>query len=142
MKAINKDVIPVSDIMTTHPHTLDIGDSLELARAKFEKQKIRHLPVVQGDKLLGILSLTDILRLSFGTKFGPNQYDADEAIFEMLSIDQVMKHKPRTVSPTNTLREVGEILSKEEFHALPVVDGDRLVGIVTTTDVIRYLLEH
>lgn len=142
MEAINKDLIPVSEIMTIHPHTLDLNDSLDFARDKFEKLKVRHLPVVENENLIGILSLTDILRLSFGTKFGSAQYEADEAIFEMLSIDQVMKHKPRTVSPKNSLREVGEILSKEEFHALPVVDGDKLVGIVTTTDVIRYLLEH
>lgn len=142
MEAINKDVIPVSEIMTEHPHTLELKDSLDFARDKFEKLNVRHLPVVENEKLLGILSLTDILRLSFGTKFGATQYEADEAIFEMLSIDQVMKHKPKTVSPGNTLREVGEILSSEEFHALPVVDEDKLVGIVTTTDVIKYLLEH
>ena len=142
MEALNKDVIPVSEIMTSHPHTLCLNDSLEDARDMFEKLKLRHIPVVRGDKLLGILSLTDILRLSFGTKFGATQYDADEAIFEMLSIDQVMNHSPKTVASSHTLREVGEILSKEEFHALPVVDGDNLVGIVTTTDVIKYLLEH
>jgi CBS domain-containing protein len=142
MEAINKDLIPVSEIMTIHPHTLSLNDSLDFARDKFEKLKVRHLPVVKNEKLMGILSLTDILRLSFGTKFGSAQYDADEAIFEMLSIDQVMKHKPKTVSPKNSLREVGEILSREEFHALPVVDADKLVGIVTTTDVIKYLLEH
>ena len=142
MEAINKDVIPVAEIMTAHPHTLDVNDTLEHAKKKFEKLKLRHLPVVDGEKLVGILSLTDILRLSFGDKFGANQYEADEAIFEMLSIDQVMNHNPRTISSNNSLREVGEVLSKEEFHALPVVDNDRLVGIVTTTDVIRYLLEH
>jgi CBS domain-containing membrane protein len=142
MKIINKDEIPVAEIMTAHPHTLDIEDSLESARKKFEKLKLRHLPVVNGDKLMGILSLTDILRLSFGSNFGTNQYEADEAIFEMLSIDQVMKHNPKTISSKNSLREVGEILSKEEFHALPVVDNEKLVGIITTTDVIRYLLDH
>ena len=142
MEAINKDMIPVSEIMTDHPHTLDINDTLDFARDKFDKLKVRHLPVVEGEKLVGILSLTDILRLSFGAKFGANQYEADEAIFEMLSIDQVMNHNPKTVTSTNSLREVGEILSREEFHALPVVDDENLVGIVTTTDVIKYLLEH
>ena len=142
MKVLNKDVIPVAEIMTTHPHTLSLHDSLEDAREMFEKLKLRHVPVVSGEKLLGILSLTDILRLSFGTKFGATQYEADEAIFEMLSIDQVMKHNPKTVKSTNSLREVAEILSKHEFHALPVVDNEKLVGIVTTTDVIKYLLDH
>jgi CBS domain-containing protein len=55
-----------------------------------------------------------------------------------------MSHKPRVVRSNETIRHVAEILSKEEFHALPVVDPkdkSTLVGIVTTTDVIRYMLE-
>ena len=135
-------MIQVAEIMTAHPHTIEINESLEVARKKFEKLKLRHLPVVDREKLVGILSLTDILRLSFGDKFGANQYEADDAIFEMLTIDQVMNHNPKTVTSKNSLREVGEILSKVEFHALPVVDENKLVGIVTTTDVIKYLLEH
>ena len=142
MEATKKDVIPVSEIMTEHPHTLSLDDTLDDARKMFDNYRLRHLPVVEGEKLLGILSLTDILRMSFGTKFGPTQYEADEAIFEMLTIDQVMKHKPKTVQSTDSLRQVAEILSEHEFHALPVVKGDKLVGIVTTTDVIKYLLDH
>jgi CBS domain-containing protein len=46
------------------------------------------------------------------------------------------------VSPDATIKEVAEILSRKEFHALPVVDNNKLVGIVTTTDLINYLLEQ
>ncbi len=128
--------------MTRDIHTLSLDDNLYDARTKFDKYKVRHLPVVEGNKLLGILSLTDILRMSFGDKFGSSQYEADEAIFEMLTIDQVMKHNPKTVTSENTIADAAEILAHEEFHALPVVDGEILVGIVTTTDVIRFLLEN
>ena len=128
--------------MTRDIHTLSLDDNLYDARTKFDKYKVRHLPVVEGNKLLGILSLTDILRMSFGDKFGSSQYETDEAIFEMLTIDQVMKHNPKTVTSENTIADAAEILAHEEFHALPVVDGEILVGIVTTTDVIRFLLEN
>ncbi len=104
--------------------------------------RLRHFPVVDGNHLLGILSLTDILRLSFGKNFGSGQLEADEAIFEMLSIDQVMKHNPITVNSENSIEEVADILANEEFHALPVVDDGILTGIVTTTDVIRFLLDQ
>jgi CBS domain-containing protein len=63
----------------------------------------------------------------------------------MLTIGQVMSHKPRVVKSNDTIKTVAEILSNEEFHALPVVDEKDesvLVGIVTTTDVIKYLLEQ
>jgi CBS domain-containing protein len=56
-----------------------------------------------------------------------------------------MSHKPRVVKDADTIKSVAEILSKEEFHALPVVqeqDESQLAGIVTTTDVIKYLLEQ
>ena len=70
------------------------------------------------------------------------QFDADEAIFDMLSIDQVMKHDPVTITSETRVEEVAEILAGEEFHALPVVDNGDLKGIVTTTDVIRFLLDR
>jgi CBS domain-containing protein len=63
----------------------------------------------------------------------------------MLTIPQVMSHKPRVVKESDTIKQVAEVLASEEFHALPVVkDNDEsvLAGIVTTTDVIRYMLEQ
>ena len=47
-----------------------------------------------------------------------------------------------TISSTSTIKEVAQILAKQEFHALPIVDNSKLVGIVTTTDLINYLLEQ
>ncbi len=60
----------------------------------------------------------------------------------MLLIDRVMKHTPETVGSKSTITEAAEILTHEEFHALPIVDNDKLMGNVTTTDVIRFLLDH
>ncbi|MBT8303071.1 MAG: CBS domain-containing protein, partial [Bacteroidia bacterium] len=54
----------------------------------------------------------------------------------------VMAKNLISVNSETTIKEVAEILSKREFHALPVVDGENLVGIVTTTDLINYLLEQ
>lgn len=133
---------PVSHIMTKELHKLNLTDGLFKAKELFEKHNLRHLPVVNGEGLAGIISLTDILRISFGSNFGDDQKGVDTAIYEMLSVDQVMKHNPHTVSSVTPIKEVAEILSREEFHALPVVDQDQLVGIVTTTDVIKYLINQ
>ena len=131
---------PVSHIMTTDLVTVNVNTSLSDASRMFPKHNVRHLPVVSGDELIGMLSYTDIMRISFGGNF--DQDNADEAIFDMLSINQVMKSKVQTVSSHDSIREVAEILAKVEFHALPVVDDGKLVGIVTTTDLIRFLLEQ
>lgn len=131
---------PVADIMTTDVYTADVDkDTLFDVKDLMLNKGLRHVPVVHGKKLVGIISKTDIDRLIFSRMFEEEE-DADEAVLEMLRISQVMTHKPKVVQADTTVRKVAEILAKEEFHALPVVDGDKLVGIVTTTDVIKYML--
>ncbi|MFZ1809166.1 MAG: CBS domain-containing protein [Cyclobacteriaceae bacterium] len=135
---------PVSHIMTENVLTVDVGTNLKEVKGLINHQHIRHVPVVKGKQLVGIISKTDINRLSFSGLF-EDQGDADEAILEMLNISQVMTHKPIVVKSTDSIKEVAEIFSSSEFHALPVVNKDdptQLEGIVTTTDVIRYMLEQ
>jgi CBS domain-containing protein len=60
----------------------------------------------------------------------------------MFTVRQVMAKEIVVISPTCTIRDTASILSKNEFHALPVCEGELLVGIVTTTDVIKYFLEQ
>lgn len=126
--------------MTTDVFTADVDkDTLFDVKDLILSKNLRHVPVVRGKKLVGIISKTDIDRLIFSRVF-EDEEDADEAVLEMLKIEQVMTHSPKVVSPDATVREVAEILAHEEFHALPVTEGNRLVGIVTTTDVIKYML--
>ena len=128
-----------SDVYTVNATTDTLYDAQEL----MTKYHIRHVPIVSGEQLTGIISLTDIKRISFGANLGGNQQAVDHAMFEMLTIDQVMKHEPRTVTPETSIKEVAEQLAVEEFHALPVVDeNNQLKGIVTTTDMVQYLIDQ
>ena len=131
----------VANVMTKDVLTINVNDSLHNANNLFNSKKLRHLPVVANDHLVGILSQTDILRISFGNTFG-EQNGGDEAIFEMLSINQVMKHSPTTVTSNDTLKDAAQILAEKEFHALPVVDDEKLVGIITTTDLLNYFISE
>lgn len=132
----------ISNIMSTNLITIGTHNTLFDAEKLFKQHKIRHIPVVDNKKIIGILSLTDLLRLSFVDTYGEDDSQVDNAIYDMLGIEQVMVSNPVHVAPTKTIKEVAEILSKQEFHALPVVDGGKLVGIVTTTDLLNYLLEQ
>lgn len=135
---------PVSSIMTKNVVSIQLEDSLAEAHRLIRKHHIRHLPVVHRQQLVGILSKTDLNRLTFSGLFA-GEGETDEAVFDMLNIKQVMSNKPRAVKESDTIKQVAEILSKEEFHALPVVSADddsKLAGIVTTTDVIKYMLEQ
>jgi len=131
---------PVSTIMTSNVKTVDINDSLYDAKSIMLRKKIRHLPVLNKTKLVGILSLTDIMRLSFGQVF-VGQEDTDQAMMDMLNIEQIMREHPRTVDEKMTIEDVAKIFATEEFHALPVVGLKGLVGIITTTDLIKYFLK-
>lgn len=133
---------PISIIMTAPVITLKKQDSLEKAELLFKKHHIRHIPVVTGSVVVGMLSYTDLLRLSFADVTDNEDNDADAMVYNMFTIKQVMKQKIITVSSSHSIKEVAEILASKEFHALPVVDNNKLVGIVTTTDLIKYLLQQ
>jgi len=131
--------MPVSKIMTTEILSVNITQSLREVDAIIKDQHIRHVPVVSGDKVIGMLSKTDLQKISF-----VNTIDGDgltTAMYENLSIDQVMTKDITTVNQDDTILDVATILSKNEFHALPVTDGENLVGIVTTTDLVKFLID-
>ena len=132
---------PISHIMTKSVETVNEKDDLKKVVEKLKKHAIRHIPIVRGKDVVGIISRTDINRLTFGALF-EGQEGADEAILDMLTIAQVMTSKPKTISSDTIIRDSAEIFVKEEFHALPVVDNGELKGIVTTTDILRYFLEQ
>jgi CBS domain-containing protein len=137
-----KKLVPVSTIMTKNVIKLNLTDDLTKAEMLFKKHHIRHIPVVNSNKIIGMLSYTDLLRISFVDAVDDEDEVVDVTVYNMFTVEQVMAKKLVTVSPETTIKEVAEILSSREFHALPVVEGDLLVGIVTTTDIIKYLLKQ
>lgn len=137
-----KKQVPVSTIMTKNVIKLNLTDDLTKAEMLFKKHHIRHIPVVNSNKIIGMLSYTDLLRISFVDAVDDDDEVVDVTVYNMFTVEQVMAKKLVTVAPETTIKEVAEILSKREFHALPVVEGDLLVGIVTTTDIIKYLLKQ
>ncbi|RRQ47937.1 CBS domain-containing protein [Maribacter algicola] len=128
--------------MTKKIITLNSNDQLETAERLFKENHIRHIPVVEGDRIIGMLSLTDLLRISFADGAYEEDADVETIVYNMFTISQVMAKNLKSISSDTTIKEVAEILAHNEFHALPVVDGEKLVGIVTTTDLIKYLLEQ
>ncbi len=131
---------PISVLMTEQVHALDIESNLYDVQELMETKKVRHLPVLKHGKLVGIISKTDIKRLSFNQAVGSGE--GDSAIFDMLTLDQVMNHDVQSVESIETIERVARKFARSEYHALPVVSDGNLVGIVTTTDMIKFLLEQ
>ena len=131
---------PVSQILSDQLISVNTTQKLKEVDAIIEENNIRHVPVVSGDKVIGLISKTDLERVSFvntidGSDLGTSMYD-------VLSIEQVMSKNLKTVQENDTIHDVAEILAKNEFHALPVLEGDKLKGIVTSTDLIQYLIDQ
>lgn len=135
---------PVSKIMSTGLITLHHGDPVSKARKLIQEHGVHHIPVVSGHELVGLVSASDILRVSFGEAFGADQRAVDATLDHTMSIEQLMVKDPRTLRRDASVRDAAEVLSKGEFHSIPIVDSDQktLVGMVTSTDLIRYLLEQ
>ena len=132
---------PVSDIMSKNIIALDREDDLQRAEMLFKTHHIRHIPVVSEEYIIGMLSYTDLLRISFAD-VSEDEKDVGTIIYNMFTIEQVMTKNLVSVSSQTTIKEVAEILADNEFHALPVVDDNQLVGIVTTTDLIKYMIQQ
>ena len=132
----------VRHIMATEPIVLHLNDGLGEAEKLFKKNRVRHLPVVSGAKIVGILSMTDLARISFVDSYDPHDFTIDTSVYSLFTLEQIMVRKPTCIPDKATIKEVAEIFLDVDFHALPVVDDkNELQGIVTTPDLIKYLVE-
>ncbi|WP_109830561.1 CBS domain-containing protein [Reichenbachiella versicolor] len=132
---------PVSTIMVIDLITVEVTDSLKDVANVFGNIKIRHIPVMAGDTLVGIVSQSDVARMKH---FCQVLESGDRELFDELnavSVKSLMK-TPKTISKDQSIRELVEILAVNHFHALPVVHDHRLVGIVTSTDIMKYALKN
>ena len=128
--------------MSTQLVTVHHGDPVSNARKLMQVTGVHHIPVVSGDNLVGIISWSDILNLSFGQAFGADERAVDAVLDHSVTLEQVMKKNPVTLGHDGYVRQAAELLAKGEFHSLPIVSGAKLVGIVTSTDLIKYLLSQ
>lgn len=139
---IMKQKVPVSTIMTKNVVKLNLSDDLTKAESLFKKYHIRHIPVVYSNRIVGMLSYTDLLRISFADAIDEDEDVVDTTVYNMFTVEQVMAKKIVAITPETTIKEAAQILATKEFHALPVCEGELLVGIVTTTDLIKYLIDQ
>jgi CBS domain-containing membrane protein len=126
-----------ADVMTTNLATLEVGEKLDLAEDIMHVGRIRHMPVVDGKKLVGIVSVRDLLAasLSKAMDFEPTHR---RAFLRSVSVDEAMTRDPMTVTQDTPLVVLAERMCEQKIGCLPVVDADqRLVGIVTETDLVR-----
>jgi CBS domain-containing protein len=132
----------VTKIMSRNLITVHHGDPVSKVRQLIREHGVHHVPVVNGDQLAGIISYSDVLRVSYGDTFNADDRAVDAALDHTMTIEQLMAKDVTVLSEQSTIREAAEILAQGRFHSLPVVNGGKLVGLVTSSDLIRYLVEQ
>ncbi|WP_298499452.1 CBS domain-containing protein [uncultured Algibacter sp.] len=135
-----KSHVPVSTIMTKNIIAITTEEDLERVEDLFNRYRIRHIPVVSNDIIVGMLSYTDLMRISYAESSEESK-SVDSVVFNSFTIEQVMVKDVVTVTSDTSIKDVAKILAKNEFHALPIVDDGNLIGIVTSTDLLNYLVK-
>ncbi len=137
-----KVAITVADIMTKRVIYLREEDNLTIISEGMERYNLRHLPVVSEDKLIGIISHRDLLRLAVSSIEAntPEGKARQETLNENTFVATVMTRNPVTVTPNTPIWGAARIIVDSKFGCLPVIDEDcRLVGIVTEHDFLKTL---
>lgn len=130
----------VKDIMVQDVATLDIGDELSLANDIMKLGRIRHLPVVEGKKLVGILSERDLFRSSLVEALGHEPAKTRD-VMKAVKIKDIMIQKLVTIGPEADIKEAVQLMLHHKIGCVPVVRGGELLGLITETDVLMLFLK-
>ena len=141
-KRIMKKNESITKIMSKDPVSISRNATISAARKALEDNGIHHLPVTDGDRLVGIITSSDLLRVSFGEFGNQDARSLDAMLDHTYSISDLMIAQPVTIGTGQSVRDAAAVLAKSGFHSLPVVDDESLVGIVTSSDLIQYLLDQ
>jgi acetoin utilization protein AcuB len=128
---------PVSTIMTTKLITLTPDDKVEKAKEIFEAHPIHHLPVVRYKQIVGMVSKSDLLSFIHGFSTAQDGKYMENVRLKAWKVEDIMTKRLAKVEVTDSIRTVLDVFLLNKFHALPVMDGEDLAGIVTTHDIIK-----
>ncbi|MFW5985114.1 MAG: CBS domain-containing protein [Halanaerobiaceae bacterium] len=149
-------MLTAKDVMTTEVVTIPPDTSVEDAAKIMSENEISGLPVVENDHLLGIVSEKDLImknkRLNSpgyinildGIIFleSPKKFEKEFRKFIAIEVEDLMTRDVITVKPETTLDEIATIMVEEDVNRLPVVENDKLIGIVTRGDVVREMAKN
>jgi acetoin utilization protein AcuB len=130
----------IKNYMSRPVVTVSARASMQMARDLMEKHKIRSLPVIRQDKVIGLLTDRDIKRASASDATSLDVYEL-RYLLQSIKVEQIMSADPVTIEYDHTLSEAADLFFKDKIEALPVMAGqEELVGILCPSDVARALL--
>ena len=128
----------VREIMMGSPVTLKSEDTLDLANDIISLGRIRHIPVVKDGTLVGLLSERDLIGAAATEIFGLKQ-KRKSALLKTVLIKDVMKKRVISVKPDTPIKDAAHLMADKKIGCVPVIENGALVGLLTTTDILRYV---
>jgi CBS domain-containing protein len=128
----------VRDLMEREVVTLDMTDTLDLADDIMRLGRIRHLPVVDGVTVVGIVSQRDLFRAGVSCLLQLG-HRAEHEWLSRIAVAAVMTAGVMTVAPDTSIRKAVGLMAEHKIGCLPVVEDGKLVGLLSETDCLRYL---
>lgn len=130
----------VQDWMRENPVTITPGATLAEAQELMTEHEVRRLPVVENGELVGIITYSDILRQIPPSR---EEEEADHAavLLSQRTVGEVMTYSPITISPSATIQEAAERMLEYQVSGLPVVRNNKVVGIITESDIFWLVVE-
>jgi CBS domain-containing protein len=131
----------VRELMSPKVATVARKDTVEIADGVMTMGRIRHLPVMDGTEVVGVLSQRDLFRSTLGAAlaFGVSR---PQEIMRALEVGDAMTAPAVTIGPEAPVQEAARAMEEKRIGCLPVVEKGRLVGILTETDILRYATNH
>lgn len=132
----------VSDLMTDKVYSIHQDEDLERLHELMNDIHIRHVPVVDDDGIVqGLVSQRDLLRSVLYAQEDVPQNDLRQ-ILKGMKVSEIMVKGIETVDPEQAIEEAGAIMFDNKLGCLPVVDNDKLIGILTEADFVKYIVDH
>jgi len=134
--------LPVTQIMTKKVVVANLNNKFSQVRKLFLEYNLHHLPVTSedGHKIIGIISQLDVIKAY-------NDYSSNHKVFEdrvldnEIKLEDIMTTNPDTIHPDDTIKKAAEVFAAKKYHALPVADDGIIKGIVTSNDLIKFILD-
>jgi acetoin utilization protein AcuB len=128
-KKMNRDLVTVSK-----------DDPMTLAKKILKENKIRHLPVVDGKKLIGLVTNMDIRKAEASPATSLEVRELNY-LLDRIKVSEIMTRKVITISPEHSVEDAATILQEKKIGCLPVVENGNLVGMLTENDVMQFVIE-
>jgi CBS domain-containing protein len=128
----------VKEIMSMDVVVVERNDDLSQVEDLMVSKKLRHVPVVENGELVAVVSQRDLFKAMMSSTMGYGD-KAQKAYLHSVRVKEIMTYPVITISPDTSVGEAADLMVHKGIGCLPIVEGTRLVGMVTKTDLLQCL---